>query len=40
MEWIWITCFGIAMLYGIDIFNNIIEYFFISGSSDDKKDKK
>lgn len=29
MEWIWITLFGIGILYLIDVFNNIIEELWI-----------
>ena len=31
---------GIAMLFVIDFINNLIEYFWIAGPSDDKEDKK
>ena len=31
---------GIAMLLVIDFINNIIEYFWIAGPSDDKEDKE
>ena len=31
---------GIAMLLVIDFINNLIEYFWIAGPPDDKKDKK
>lgn len=29
MEWIWITLFGMGILYLIDVFNNIIEELWI-----------